>query len=746
MGGLELWGGVECTINRVRDRYFDQVARSGHGARISDLDLFAGLGLRALRTPILWEKLAPESLEAIDWSRVDQPLERLRALGIRVIAGLTHHGSGPRYAPFDQDHYPAALASFALRVAERYPWIDAYTVVNEPVTTARFAGLYGVWYPHARSDRGFVRILLNECRATVLSMRAIRTLNPRAQLVQTDDLGRIYYRGPLMEEAAFREHRRWIGFDLLFGRVARDHPLANYLLANGATEEELAWFEEHATPPDIIGVNHYLTSDRLLDPQADVYPRQCHGKRGAMRFADIEAVRACRTAAVGPIGVLRQAYARYETPVAITEAHLGCTREEQLRWFKEVWDDARLLRRSGVDVRAVTAWALLGSFDWCSLVTEERGRYEPGVFDVRAPTPRPTALARLLRRLSSSRSVAHPIYDSPGWWRRSDRTCYPTAQGRSYTLNPTHPEVALEDRSDARPLLIIGATGTLGRAFARLCDVRGLPYRLVGRSELDITRTETADALLDRLRPWAVINAAGWVRVDQAELEPEACFRANAHGPAVIAAACARRGCRLVTFSSDLVFGADGRAPAEGFVESDPPAPLNVYGASKVEAEKRVLTILPSALVVRTSAFFGPWDAHNFATQVLRTARRGEKIIAAGDSVVSPTFVVDLVHAALDLLIDGERGIWHLANRGAVTWAEFARRVLARAGAPSELAVEERPIAALSEGARRPLFSALGSERAWLMPALDDAIGRYLEVLQDFEPWARGDSDARRCA
>jgi dTDP-4-dehydrorhamnose reductase len=217
------------------------------------------------------------------------------------------------------------------------------------------------------------------------------------------------------------------------------------------------------------------------------------------------------------------------------------------------------------------------------------------------------------------------------------------------------------------------------------------------------------------------------VRVDDAEAEEAACLRANADAPAALAAACARHGARLVAFSSDLVFGGGtgdaGRAAP--YVESDPAAPLNAYGRSKAEMERRVLDTLPDALVVRTSAFFGPWDEHNFVTLALRALADGRPFEAGCDEIVSPTYVVDLVHATLDLLVDGERGVWHLANRGAVTWAELARRAAAMAGVPAAT-LETRPLRAQALPARRPRYSVLGSERAALLPTLDDALTRYV--------------------
>ncbi len=125
------------------------------------------------------------------WDRSDRSLQAVRAAGIRPIAGLVHHGSGPPHTSLLDPEFPKKLAAYAGRVAERYPWIDSYTPVNEPNTTARFSGLYGVWYPHARSRGSYIRALLNQAKATVLSMEEIRHVRSDARLIQTDDLGSI---------------------------------------------------------------------------------------------------------------------------------------------------------------------------------------------------------------------------------------------------------------------------------------------------------------------------------------------------------------------------------------------------------------------------------------------------------------------------------------------------------------------------------------------------------------------------
>jgi dTDP-4-dehydrorhamnose reductase len=221
----EVWGGLECTVARVGDSFRDQCAETGHLDRPDDLDAIAGLGLRTVRYPILWETISPDAPNETDWEWHDRRLHRLRQLGIEVIATLCHHGSGPRYTSLLDPEFPKLLAAHAERVARRYPWIGLYTPVNEPLTTARFSALYGHWYPHRADSQAFVRALLTECSATVLAMKAIRRARPDALLVQTEDLGKTFSRPRLAYQAEHENERRWLTFDLLCGRVDRHHPL-----------------------------------------------------------------------------------------------------------------------------------------------------------------------------------------------------------------------------------------------------------------------------------------------------------------------------------------------------------------------------------------------------------------------------------------------------------------------------------------------------------------------------------------
>lgn len=420
---LQLWGGIECTVNRIEDNYFDQCMKNGHHDRIEDLDLIAALGIQTLRYPVIWEKIAPNGVETADWSHTDKRIRRMQELGIEPIIGLVHHGSGPAHTSLLDENFVIGLAQFAEAVARRYPHVRYYTPVNEPLTTARFSALYGHWYPHARDDESFLTAVLIQCKAIIMAMQAIRTVNPKAILVQTEDIGKTYSSPLLMYQADFENDRRWLTLDLLNGIPVRPR-LRQYISRSGISSRELDWFLENACGTDIIGVNHYITSERYIDEQYELYPSWCHGGNGVHRYADVEAVRVCEK--FGNIHVLlREVWLRYHKPIAITEAHLGDSVAEQQRWLWERWTAAEECREQGIDIRAVTAWALFGSYDWNSLLTREQNFYEPGVFDVSSGKPVPTELAEMIKELAHTRTCSSQHLSSPGWWKRPERILYP---------------------------------------------------------------------------------------------------------------------------------------------------------------------------------------------------------------------------------------------------------------------------------------------------------------------------------
>jgi dTDP-4-dehydrorhamnose reductase len=233
-----------------------------------------------------------------------------------------------------------------------------------------------------------------------------------------------------------------------------------------------------------------------------------------------------------------------------------------------------------------------------------------------------------------------------------------------------------------------------------------------------------------RTHPDWLVNCAGYTSVDQAETDPEAARLANAIGPEHLAAAARRAGVRLLHLSSDYVF--DGRA-ARPYREDDPPAPLSVYGRTKLAGEQAVQTVLPGAhLIVRTQWLFGV-GGPNFVATILRLARERPRLEVVNDQRGHPTYAADLATALWRLVACDARGVVHCANEGVATWFDVARATTAAAG----LATPVAPCATsdLPRPAQRPAYSVLdctrcatllgASLRSWREP-----LGEYVRLLR----------------
>jgi dTDP-4-dehydrorhamnose reductase len=326
----------------------------------------------------------------------------------------------------------------------------------------------------------------------------------------------------------------------------------------------------------------------------------------------------------------------------------------------------------------------------------------------------------MTRDLASGRAPNHPLLDVPGWWQRLERFVY------GFVLDDTgrrHAAPVVIHKRAVRPLVIAGASTPLGRSFAELCERRGITYHILTWKDLDITRAESVDAMLQAFQPWAIVNTVSYTQIDAAERNQAACYRVNVDGASLLAARCAAHNIALLTFSSDLVFDGGQHTP---YLERDTVAPLNVYGATLAAAEVQVLDLFPAALVVRTSMGFSPWDQHNVVTTALGKLAARQAVFAADDQVVSPTYAPDLVDTCLDLLIDGECGVWHLSNQGAITWADLVREAAQRAGLDRS-GIVGQPASALGLVAPRPRYSVLSSERGCLLPTLEHALDRYVQ-------------------
>ncbi|MFN2385208.1 MAG: dTDP-4-dehydrorhamnose reductase [Thermoanaerobaculia bacterium] len=267
-------------------------------------------------------------------------------------------------------------------------------------------------------------------------------------------------------------------------------------------------------------------------------------------------------------------------------------------------------------------------------------------------------------------------------------------------LAAPHPMAQLRSR-----VLITGAGGMLGSDLVPVlagagCDVFARP-----RSDLDITREEDVAAAFRDVRPDVVVNCAAYTRVDAAEEDPRA-FEVNVAGVRRLAQFCLRHSARFVQISTDFVFDGEKGAP---YAEADPTNPLSAYGRSKSQGEEIALQV-PAGLVVRTSWLFG-FGGWNFIEAILKQVEDGKTSLrVVEDQRGKPTATPDLAQAILALLLTGAVGIYHFANRGEVSWHDFAREIL-RLWGREDVAVDPIASDSLSRRARRPAYSVLDTAK-----------------------------------
>ncbi len=217
------------------------------------------------------------------------------------------------------------------------------------------------------------------------------------------------------------------------------------------------------------------------------------------------------------------------------------------------------------------------------------------------------------------------------------------------------------------PILLLGGTGMLGRAWFELLRSKNIPFDAPNSTELDITNTAQIGEHLTA-RYTAVVNCAALANVDQAEMSRAAAYQVNALGVASVAQRCADLGVPLVHYSSDYVF--DGRS-SKPYRPDHPCNPINAYGRSKLMGEVAVHASRCSSLTIRTSWLFAPWG-RNFIRTIVERLHTGSPLRVIADQVGRPTSAQYLAEASLRLLSGSHRGTWHVANNGACSWYELA--------------------------------------------------------------------------
>jgi dTDP-4-dehydrorhamnose reductase len=283
--------------------------------------------------------------------------------------------------------------------------------------------------------------------------------------------------------------------------------------------------------------------------------------------------------------------------------------------------------------------------------------------------------------------------------------------------------------------LVLGCRGQLGHdvlAAANIAD--HVDARGLDRARLDLRDVDSMDELLSGVPFDVLINCAAYTQVDAAENDAAAAFSVNAYAVEALAACCARTRAMFIHVSTDYVFDGETDRP---YLPDDAPAPLSVYGASKLVGEALARRAYPEGtVIVRTSSVFGvagarPGGGGNFVETMIRLARERGRLSVVADNMMAPTFSADLARGLVDLVrIRPEPGIYHLTNEGQTSWQVLAAATLQLAGIPADIT----PITAADypTPARRPRFSVLDTRSATQltgrMPAWQDALHRYLAL------------------
>lgn len=280
--------------------------------------------------------------------------------------------------------------------------------------------------------------------------------------------------------------------------------------------------------------------------------------------------------------------------------------------------------------------------------------------------------------------------------------------------------------------LVTGAGGQLGSDVVDVLHAYGEEVTGVDRGSLDITDRDAVAAVVADAAPAIVVNCAAYTAVDAAETDEDTALEVNAHGPALLAAACVERNARLVHVSTDYVFAGDASTP---YPETERPAPRTVYGRTKAAGEQAVLTSGADAFVVRTAWLYGA-AGPNFVRTMARLARTHETVQVVDDQVGAPTWSLHLARALIALAIsDAPAGVWHCTNEGSASWYVFARAVFAEIGL-DPARVEPVGTEAMPRPAPRPAYSVLALDK-WHRAGLPemthwrDALHEAVETLGD---------------
>ena len=346
-------------------RRIDQMAKSRHyDLWQTDFSLLSQLGISFLRYgPPLHTTWLSDG--RYDWDFADVTFADLLRRDIVPIVDLCHFGVPDWVGNFQNPDFPGLFARYARAFAERFPWVQLYTPVNEMFVCAVFSGLYGWWNEQLTSDQGFVTALKHIVKANVLAMHEILDVRPDAIFIQSESTEYFHAEKPeAIRPAEIMNARRFLSLDLNYGKRV-ESTMYEYLLDNGMTREEYHFFlSKNLRHHCIMGNDYYVTNEHRVAPDG-------------------------RTRAAGDIfgydEITRQYHARYGLPLMHTETNRneGASGAEAVEWLWKQWANVLRIRNDGVPTLGFTWYSLIDQVDWDTALREENNRVNPlGLFDM----------------------------------------------------------------------------------------------------------------------------------------------------------------------------------------------------------------------------------------------------------------------------------------------------------------------------------------------------------------------------
>jgi beta-glucosidase/6-phospho-beta-glucosidase/beta-galactosidase len=359
--------GIENSIPTIKNGTVrvDQMESCGHYRYWrTDFDLLEDMGIRYLRygPPLHTTFLG---VGKYDWEFADVTFGDLKRRDIVPIVDLCHFGVPDWIGDFQNPDFPGLFADYARAFAERFPWVQLYTPVNEMFICALFSAKYGWWNEQGTTDQTFVRALTNLVKANVLAMRAILDVRPDAIFIQSESSEYFHAENPqAIKPAEIMNSMRFLSLDLNYGHRV-DSEMYEYLLGSGMTKEEYHFFLGNSLRHHcILGNDYYWTNEHRVSADG-------HTRASGEIFGYSE--------------ITRQYYDRYRLPVMHTETNIveGPNGDEAVNWLWKEWANVLRVRNAGVPTVGFTWYSLTDQTDWDTALREKNNRVHPvGLYDL----------------------------------------------------------------------------------------------------------------------------------------------------------------------------------------------------------------------------------------------------------------------------------------------------------------------------------------------------------------------------